>query len=172
MATTEMEEAEGPAKKSKMPLILGIVLALVLGGGAFYAVYSGMILGGGEKSAANGGAHGKSSSGGGHGGEPSLLDVAFVPIEPLVISVGKSEESRHLRFQAQLEVPNARQEEVVLLMPRVVDMLNSYLRAVEISEFEEPTALIHLRAQMLRRVQLVAGQDRVRDLLITEFVLN
>ena len=33
-------------------------------------------------------------------------------------------------------------------------------------------ALIRLRAQMLRRIQVVSGEGRVRDLLITEFVLN
>jgi flagellar FliL protein len=29
-----------------------------------------------------------------------------------------------------------------------------------------------LRAQMLRRVQIVAGEGRIRDLLIMEFVLS
>jgi flagellar FliL protein len=33
-------------------------------------------------------------------------------------------------------------------------------------------ALTRLRGQMLRRVQIVVGKDRVRDLLIMDFVLN
>jgi flagellar protein FliL len=57
-------------------------------------------------------------------------------------------------------------------MPRIVDVLNGYLRAVEVREFEDPAALVRLRAQMLRRVQIVTGEGRVRDLLVTEFVLN
>ena len=57
-------------------------------------------------------------------------------------------------------------------MPRVLDVLNSYLRAVEVSDLEDPSALVRLRAQMLRRVQIVTGEGRVRDLLVTEFVLN
>jgi flagellar FliL protein len=32
--------------------------------------------------------------------------------------------------------------------------------------------MARLRAQMLRRIQVVTGEGRVRDLLITEFVLN
>jgi len=32
--------------------------------------------------------------------------------------------------------------------------------------------LLRLRSQMLRRVQVVTGEGRVRDLLIMEFVLN
>lgn len=163
MAKTETDGDAAPAKRSKKPLILGVVGAMVLGGGAFFALYSGMIMGGDD---------GSRTSANGRGGESLLSSVAFVPVDPLIITLGPEVQARHLRFQAQLEVTPAYQQEVTLLMPRVLDVLNSYLRAVEAEEFERPTALITLRAQMLRRVQLVTGQDRVRDLLITEFVLN
>ncbi|TCM87071.1 flagellar basal body-associated FliL family protein [Rhodovulum steppense] len=165
MADTQDDGAEAPASKSKKPLILGLVGALVLGGGAFFAIYSGLILGGADKTTTGSGSSDRVS-------DSVLGSVAFVPIEPMIISLGPESQRRHLRFQAQLEVNPVHQQEVTLLMPRVVDVLNSYLRAVEAAELERPTALITLRAQMLRRVQLVTGQDRVRDLLITEFVLN
>ena len=54
----------------------------------------------------------------------------------------------------------------MMLMPRIQDVLNSYLRAVEVRQLEDPSALLRLRAQMLRRVQIVTGEGRVRDLLI------
>ena len=57
-------------------------------------------------------------------------------------------------------------------MPRIVDVMNGYLRALDAAELENPAALVRLRAQMLRRIQIVTGEGRVRDLLITEFVLN
>jgi flagellar FliL protein len=75
-------------------------------------------------------------------------------------------------FTAQLEVEPAYSQEVTDLMPRIVDVLNGYLRAVKVAELEDPTALIRLRAQMLRRVQVVVGDGRVKDILIMEFVLN
>ena len=50
-------------------------------------------------------------------------------------------------------------------MPRVLDVLNTYLRAVEVRDLEEPASLARLRAQMLRRIQVVTGEGRVRDLL-------
>ena len=53
-----------------------------------------------------------------------------------------------------------------------MDVLNSYLRALDFEEIERTSALIKLRSQMLRRIQLVVGEGRVRDLLVTEFVLN
>ncbi|MBC7156526.1 MAG: flagellar basal body protein FliL, partial [Rhodobacteraceae bacterium] len=41
-----------------------------------------------------------------------------------------------------------------------------------VEELLAPAALVRLRAQMLRRVQVVAGAGRVRDLLVNEFVVN
>lgn len=161
MSEPEKPAEEAPKKKSKLPLILGLILMLALGGGGFYAVYSGMILG-----------HGKSA----HAGDPApveaLPDIAFVPIDPIVVSLGTDPSGRYLHFTAQLEVAKLSQPDVLLILPRILDVLNSYLRAVEVKELEDPTALVRLRAQMLRRVQMVAGEGRVRDLLVTEFVIN
>ena len=39
-------------------------------------------------------------------------------------------------------------------------------------ELEDPAALVRIRAHLLRRIQIVTGEGRVRDLLISEFVLN
>lgn len=159
MAEPEAAPDQAPKKKSKLPVIIGLVLALCLGGGGFYATVSGMILA--PSDAAVPEAEGE-----------ALPDIAFVPLAQMVISLGAAADSRHLRFTAQLEVEAAHTEEVTLLQPRILDVLNSYLRAVNVAELEDPSALVRIRAQMLRRIQLVSGEGRVRDLLITEFVLN
>jgi len=101
-----------------------------------------------------------------------MPDVAFVPIDPLVVSLGPNAINRHLRFRAQLEVVPAHEQDVIHLLPRIVDVLNNYLRALEASDIEQPAALMNLRAQMLRRVQIVVGPGRVNDLLVMEFVLK
>lgn len=159
MSEPQLEDPP-PARKSKLPLLIGLVLALVLGGGGFYAVYAGLLFGSdhAEEEAV-----------------PELAplpDIAFVPIAPMVISLGEGGTARHLRFTAQVEVTKPHEAEVALLMPRILDVLNGYLRAIDVHDLEDPTALIRLRAQMLRRVQIVAGEGRVRDFLVTEFVLN
>ena len=158
----EETEVEEPKKSSKLPMIIGLVLALVGGGGGFFAVYSGMILGSGEEAVVE------------EKIDPAepLPDINFVEVEPLIISVGAPADKQHLRFRSQLEVASQYQADVELLLPRVVDVLNSYLRALELADLEDPTALVRLRSQMLRRVQLVTGEGRVNDLLIMEFVLN
>ncbi len=164
----DTEKPEAPSKKpSKLPLVLGLVLATLLGGGGFFAVYSGMILGGDSP---NGGDHSDETA---QSDEVAALpDVVFVPMEPLVINLGSGGSNRYLRFRAHLEVDPKYESDVTTLLPRVIDVLNSYLRAVDITDLADPAALMRLRAQMLRRVKIVTGEGRVRDLLIMEFVLN
>lgn len=159
MADADMSQDATPKKKSKLPLILGLVLFLVLGGGGFYAVYAGLILG-----------HAPAAAEGEKVGD--LPAIAFVPLDPVTITLGSLAANNHLRFAAQLEVNLAYQADVVLLAPRILDVINGYLRAVEVSELGDPNALVRLRSQMLRRIQIVTGEGRVRDLLVTEFVLN
>lgn len=160
MATAEATLQEAPKKRSKKPLLIGFLLALVLGGGGFYAAFSGLILGSGEDHAGDETAPGP------------LMGVAFVPLETMVISLGPDSGSEHLRFTAQLEVVDAAATDVTTLKPRILDVINSYLRAIDTASIEDPHAMARLRAQMLRRIQVVTGEGRVRDLLITEFVLN
>lgn len=162
MANDETGAAEEPPKKrSKMGLILGVLLLFAGAGGGFAAVQLGL-LGGDDPHVDE--SHADPV-------EP-LPALTFVPIEPLLISLGARSNSRHLRFAAQLEVAPDYEAEVRLIMPRVVDVLNGYLRAVETADLEDPSSLMRLRAQMLRRIQIVTGEGRVKDLLIMEFVLN
>lgn len=160
MAAAETPPDETPKKWSKKPMLIGLVLALLLGGGGFYATWSGMILG--------------SSEAEGHGevGPASIAGIAFVPLETMIVSLGPDAGSKHLRFTAQVEVVDTAAADVALLAPRILDVLNSYLRAIDTASIEDPQAMARLRAQMLRRIQIVTGEGRVRDLLITEFVLN
>ncbi|XAT62436.1 flagellar basal body protein FliL [Rhodobacteraceae bacterium Araon29] len=142
-------------------LIISFILSLILGFGAFYLIqylYP---------------SHTEST-------HKSLVsdqaydadDFAFVPLDPIIISFGKGADKSHLRLRAQLEVPSAQQHKVEQLKPRIVDVLNTFLSAIELSELEQPAALSLLRAKMLRRVKIVLGETTVNELLISEFVLN
>ncbi|GFE64398.1 flagellar basal body-associated FliL family protein [Litoreibacter roseus] len=159
MSDEETDQSPEVPKGGKKGFLIGLILAFGLGSGAFYATYSGMILG--PKTDVADHAPVKNES----------PVVSFVPIDPMIISLGTGNRQQ-LRFNAQLEVDPAYTADVSHLMPRILDILNGYLRAVDITELEDPAALIRLRAQMLRRVQLVTGEGYVRDLLITEFVFS
>ncbi|MEM9968410.1 MAG: flagellar basal body-associated FliL family protein [Pseudomonadota bacterium] len=157
----QLEEDE-PKKASKLPLVIGLLLAIVGGGGGFYATWSGMILG--ESTAQEPDKQDDAL--------PKEPEVAYVQIDPLVISLRPPATAKHLRFRANLEIVPEAQAEIEKLLPRVTDVLNSYLRALEPADLEDPSALTRMRAQMLRRVQVVVGRDKINDLLIMEFVLN
>jgi len=174
----DVEPGAEAAQKKKgllIPGVIGLVLAIAGGLGGYWAVTSGP-LGGSSDSAEYGGSDGYGSD------EvaddvvtyirPELDEVAFVPLDPMVITIGPGTVGRQLLFTAELEVAPDDAEEVTNLLPRVLDVLNSYLRVIDMQELNDPRTLVRLRAQLLRRIQIVTGDVLVRDLLVTEFVVN
>lgn len=148
-----------------IPLLIGLVLAGGGGAGGYWAVTAGPLAPAGPDPATAGADDSYSAP------QPPI-SVGFVPLETLVISLGPEETSRHLLFTAELEVDPTHAEEVAHLTPRVLDVLNSYLRVISIAELSDPASLGRLRSQMLRRIQIVTGAGRVHDLLVTQFVVN
>lgn len=155
-ATADDTGEGGRGRGSRRVLLAGVLAALVFGAGGFAASYGGFVT--------------LPGSGESHAPDPDIGRTDFVPVGTIVISMGSG--GRHLRFGAELEVVPREAAEVARLMPRVRDVLNGYLRAVEPGVFDRAEALTLLRAQMLRRVQMVLGGTAVRDLLVTEFVFD
>ena len=157
---------EGPKGRAK-GLLLVILLALVAGGGGFAAVWLGAL----------GGLLGSPDASPIAPADPARAtftgaDVAFQPLDPIAVSVGSGGQGRQLRMGLVLEVTPAGAGQVAQLMPRLQDAILGYLRAVEPATLAEPTALLILRAQMLRRARMILGEDAVTNLLVTDFVLN
>ena len=153
--------SESKPGKGRRNLLLGMIAIFALGGGGFATTFLGAI-------------HvplGTAPAAPEHEVSP-MPDVAFIPVDQLTISLGPKANARHLRFASQLEVSAGHADEVKALMPRILDVLNGFLRAVEVEMLEDPSTLSKLKAQMLRRIQVVTGDGRVTDLLISEFVLN
>lgn len=167
--TTAQPDDLAERKPSKLPLIISLVLGLAGAGGGFYVAQSGLLPFGKAPEAE---AHVETSPEEDVIPTPALPDIAFVEVPPILISLGPGAQASHLRFRASLEVPSQYQEEVERILPRVMDVMNSYLRALEAQDFEAPDALIRVRGHLVRRIKLVAGEGRVRDLLVLEFVLN
>lgn len=150
-----------PPKRGKGGLLAAILAPVAFGGIGFFLAWSGMIalpLSSGEEA-------------------PPIAplpgdDAAFVPLERLTVTLGPEAGSRFLRVSATLEVVPGAEAEVARLTPRILDVLTTYLQALRDSDLDRPAAMPRMRAHMLRRIRIVAGPDRVRDLLITEFILQ
>jgi flagellar FliL protein len=165
MADAILSDDGNVSKRSNVPLFLGLILAVVGGCGGFLAVQKGMIHGLAPS-------HSEAQTVERHLLPENVPDIAFLPMAPMVISIGEGNLRSHVRFVAQLEVPITYKKEVEFLLPRIVNVLNSYLRALKLSDFEEPAALPKLRGHMMRRINLVVGEGRVNDILVMEFVVN
>jgi len=109
MANAEITEEDVPKKSGKMGLIIGLVLALIAGGGGFFAAYSGALPGS------------KSSSSSVEDDKPVALEplpqAAFVPLDPLIVNIRSSSQYKLLRFTGQLEVEPASVTDFELLKP-------------------------------------------------------
>ncbi|NOD63905.1 MULTISPECIES: flagellar basal body-associated protein FliL [unclassified Ruegeria] len=165
MTDATAEQAEVPDKKGKKAMLIGVILAIAGAAGGYFLTSSGLIPFGGKAA--------KESSQDVEKDTPAraLADVGFVDLPPVIVSVN-SGSSRHLKFHAQLEVNAPYVADVEKMLPRIMDVLNGYLRAVELRDLEDPLALMRIRGHLLRRVEIVVGDGRVRDVLVMEFVLN
>lgn len=166
--TTENDVPEDTeSKPGKLPVILGIALAIALGSGGFFSIKSGMFPGFGKKAAVESKEQTAYDS---HA--PSANDVAFVPIPEVTVSLGSRHANRHLFFLANIEVPKKYEDEITHLIPRILDVFNSYLQAIEPADMEAANALFTIRAHLLRRVQIIVGNEKINDLLVLKFVLK
>ena len=165
MADVAEVDDQAQEKKSKLPVIVAVLTSLLGAAGGYLTVNMGL-LGSSETSKPQTKMQNRTA--------PSSLvqDLAFVQLDPIIISFSQGNERRLLRFVGNLEVVPYAAGEVEILKPRIVDILNGYLRALKIEDLEEPAALYKIRSQLLHRVRIVAGEDRINDLLIIEFVLN
>lgn len=173
MADDAPPEEQSPDRKGlKGPVIIGLVLLLIGAGGGFFAISQGLLPGMGAPTDAAIPSDGGTTSSGTTAQSETLPKVAFVPLDPIVVSLESAQETRFLRFSATLEVPAEHQGDVTHLLPRISDALNSFLQAIDLQMVADRDALLRMRVQMLHRVKLVVGDDRIRDVLISEFVLN
>lgn len=162
MTDATAEQAEAPEKSGKAGLIVGLVLALAGAAGGYFLTSSGLLPPGGDSHEETAE---KSPS------DHAAPNVQFVDLPEVIVAVTTGD-SRHLKFHAQLEVEAGHASEVEAMKPRIVDVMNSYLRAVDLSDLEDSLALVRIRGHLLRRIGMVVGEGRVRDVLVMEFVLN
>lgn len=158
MTETSNQTADSKPRSGLLrPMIFGVAGAIILGGGAFYAAYSGLLSFPRDLRPTS---------------VTASSEFAFVPIEVITVSLPPQSGARLVRVAGQIEVTSASHEEMMRLQPRFIDVIITYLHAVEVADLRQPAALIRLRAQLLRRLQVIAGGDHVKDFLITEFLLD
>lgn len=199
-AVVEGEAADGdapaPAKK-KLPLLFIIIPAAVVllgggGGAAFFLMQPKPAAAHGEEAADGHGApkksdgHGKSDKkGGGHGAsgeaDPALGKISegpdgvtFYTLPDMVVNI-QSPDGRptFLKLKLTLEMKDASVAHTLQSeTPRMQDMFQGFLRELRPEDLAGSAGSYQLRAEILRRVNLIAAPGKVDAVLIEEMLVQ
>ncbi|WP_374596921.1 flagellar basal body-associated FliL family protein [Brevundimonas sp.] len=192
--------ADAAPKKKKIPLLFIAIPAavLVLGGGGAAAFF--MLQPKPAAAEAEGGEHGEAKadaahgeekknkdSGGGHGGgaegeaDPSMGVIAegpdgvtFFTLPDMVMNIqGPEGRPMVMKLKLTLETKDAHvAEQLQAEMPRLQDMFQGFLRELRPEDLAGSAGSFQLRAEILRRVNLVAAPGKVDAVLIEEMLVQ
>lgn len=141
--------------RRKLLLFGAPALLVVVGGGA--AWFLGGRPGAGSRQAA------KQASG------PVFVSVPEI-VANLIVPSGSDS---YAKMKAVIEVPNAESAHAVTRrMPRVVDVFETYLRAMHPDDLRGATGTYRLREALIRRVQTAVAPAQVRDVLFEELIVQ
>ena len=171
----EAEAAEGDTsaeeeKKSKLPLILAMVLGpIVLTGIVFAVLYFtglGSKIFGHEAHKAAPAAE-----------APPPTEVSYLEIKELLINLTKSTKKSRatpfLRLSLKLELPNAEaQKTAELLRPRLIDAFQVYLRQLRTEDLEGGAGLQRLREELLKQANAVLKPIKVSNILFDQMLVQ
>ncbi|KSB88790.1 flagellar basal body protein FliL [Caulobacter vibrioides] len=185
-------EGEAPAKK-KPPIVLIAAAAglLVVGGGgaaAFFLMKPKPAAEGEaghgeekkekkkEKKKEEGGEGAKAAEGG--AGAPVIKEgpdgVVFYTMPDLVVNMQSADgKSTFLKLKLTFELPDQETaDELTPNLPRLTDMFQTFLRELRPEDLAGSQGSYQLRAELLRRVNLVAAPSKVNAVLIEEMLIN
>lgn len=166
---TETAEGEGEPARKKLSgkfLVLYIILPLLAVGGLGYGAYTFFLSGG----SASGGAEGEVEVSLIEEGEPVFYDLPEFLVN---LSSPSGGPTRYLKLRVSLELANEDgMEHLEMVMPRVVDGFQVYLRELRPEDFQGSAGMFLLRQELLRRVNLAARPVKVTDVLFREVIVQ
>jgi len=195
-AVSDGAEGEGgPPPKKKLPLLFIVipVALVVLGGGggaAFFLMqpkaasaeegeHGAEKKGGHEKKAdKKGGDHGAATDGAADGSLGVIAagpdGVTFFTLPDMVVNIqAPGGRPTYLKLKLTLETSDAHvAEQLQAEMPRMQDMFQGFLRELRPEDLAGSAGSFQLRAEILRRVNLIAAPGKVDAVLIEEMLVN
>ena len=180
-------EAEGAPAKKKLPLLFIIIPAalVVLGGGGGAAFF--LMQPKAEAADAGHAAPEKKKDGGGHGAaadgeaDPALGvisdgpdGVVFYTLPDMTVnSQAPDGRPMYLKLKLTLEMKDADlAHHLQAEMPRMQDMFQGFLRELRPEDLAGSAGSFQLRAEILRRVNLIAAPGKVDAVLIEEMLVQ
>ncbi|MCH9050538.1 MAG: flagellar basal body-associated FliL family protein [Proteobacteria bacterium] len=159
-------EQEGSSRKklSGKKLVLFIVLPIfVAGAGAAGVYYSGVADSylGIEKSAEEEEA-------------AALMKAVFFDLPEMLVNLNSSgRRTNFLKINISLELEEESDIKILeLLMPRIVDGFQIYLRELRVDDLRGSAGMYRLREDLLRRINEVAKPVKINDILFKEMLIQ
>ena len=163
------DDAPKPKKWSGKRIVMIVLpVLLLLGGGGFAA----MTFLGGDKTEETADAHGggkDAAEGGAESGE-----VVFVAVPELLVNLKSSNrKNAYLKLTIELEVSGQETaDEVGVMMPRILDNFQVYLRELRIEDLSGSGGMFRLKEELMRRINTAVAPLRVDDVLFKEMLVQ
>lgn len=188
--TAQNVEGEGTATNKKPPLLLIIIGAAVLvagigGGAAFFlmkpksAEPEATADAHAPEQAADAGGHGAEGEGDAAAGGVGTIaagpdGVTFYTLPDMIVNIQSPEgRTTYLKLKLTLEMKDAAAANRLRAQyPRLNDMFQSFLRELRPEDLAGSAGSYQLRAEILRRVNLVAAPSKVDAVLIEEMLVQ
>jgi flagellar FliL protein len=162
MSESESNNTEGekkPAGKSKLLMIAGLVIVLAGGGGGYFFFKKAQ--------------HPVSEV------VSVKKEPAFIEIKDMMVGAAGAtmeqalERPRYFRVKIALEVSDSRQLPAVqVLLPRIEDIFQTYLRELQPADIEGSANIYRLKEELLRRVNLAVQPNKIDAILFKEFLVQ
>lgn len=155
-AETEKHDAK-PKSRKMLVIALGAALAIAGGGGVYW-----FFIGSKPKPPP----------------EAEKKITSFVDVKDMIIGIqpdrnDQSERQRLLKVKISLEVADAKLVPVIQpFMPRVEDILQTYLRELRPADMQGSGGLLFLKEELLRRVNMAVAPGKVEAILFKEIALQ
>jgi flagellar FliL protein len=164
-ASLDGDDGETEEKKGGNKMLLIIIGAvLLLGGGGAAAYFTGFI----------GGAETEDSQEKDDSEGVEQLQASFLEIPDMIVNLSSADgQPRYLRLSVQLELKTEEDRAAVeLVMPRVVDQFQTYLRELRVKDLRGSAGIYRLQMELLSRVNAAAYPIEVQDVLFQEILIQ
>lgn len=161
---TDAVPADAPAKtggRKRLILLMLPLLLVAVGAGLWFTGVLPRLLGMG---------HGEP----GHAEAARPAPLTFVDLPEIVANLnGDPKRPSYVKLIARLEVPKPEDaERVRAAMPRLQDILQTYLREMRPEELRGSAGTYRLREELIARANVAAAPARVTDVLFTQMLIQ
>jgi flagellar FliL protein len=167
MATEEEIEELDVSKKSKLPMILGVVSALLLGGAGGFGAAT--LTGSGDQVEASGEVAVDPES-----GEPMepVDERSILDLGQFTVNLRGAGGGRVLRMEVQVEASASFEESILARKPELRDSVLSLASDYAYADLEGVDGKTRLRDEMLGRINGLLAPERVERIYFTAFVVQ